>query len=85
MPIRTPGEFQKVVRVARANLEDGTIIEITGGVESTLLSALTRDGPMPDIIRTEFRCKECGEGFLLRCESYHGSGGSWSFLSPRSR
>jgi predicted RNA-binding Zn-ribbon protein involved in translation (DUF1610 family) len=81
VPIRTPGELEKVVRVARASLEDGTIAEITSGEESTLLSTLTHEGPLPDIIRSEFRCRECGEVFLLRCETYHGSGGSWSHTS----
>jgi predicted RNA-binding Zn-ribbon protein involved in translation (DUF1610 family) len=83
--IRTPGQLEKVVRVARANIEDGTIVEIANGEESTPLSTLTRDGTLPDIIRTEFRCAECGEVFLLRCETYHGSGGSWSAASLRQK
>jgi hypothetical protein len=77
LPIRTPGELEKVVRVARANLEDGTIVEIANG-EGMLLFTVTPNGPLPDVIRSEFRCIECGECFLLRCESYHGNGGSWS-------
>jgi hypothetical protein len=80
VPIRTPGELRKVVRVARANLEDGTIVEIASE-ESTPLSALRPEGPLPDIIRPNFRCRECGQMFLLRCETYHGSGGSWSYTS----
>ena len=84
VPIRTPGELEKVVRVARVNLEDGTIVEITSGTEPAQLSTLTRNGPLPDIIRTEFRCIACGEVFLLRCEAYHGHGGSWSLPSVKN-
>lgn len=85
VPIRTLGELEEVVRVARANLEDGTIVEITNGEEPMPLPTLTRNAPMPDIIRTEFKCMECGEVFLLRCESYHGGGGSWSHTSLRQK
>src|SRR5689334_23967995 len=84
VPIRTPSELEKVVRLARANLEDGTIVEITSGEEPTLLSFSMRNGLLPDIIQCEFRCIECGEVFFLRCESYHGSGASWSYTSPRA-
>jgi hypothetical protein len=85
VPIRGPRELEKVVRVARANLEDGTIVEITSGEESTPLSTWTSNGPLPDIMRTEFRCIACGEVFLLRRDTYHGRAGSWShtFLGPR--
>src|SRR5689334_477891 len=81
VPIRTPGELEKVVRVARANLKDGTIVEIANGGQSVLLSTLTRNGPLPDIIQTDFRCTRCGEVFRLRCECYHGKGGSWTHTS----
>ena len=79
-----PGELEKVVRVASVNLEDGTIVEITSGTEPAQLSTLTRNGPLPDIIRTEFSCMACGEVFLLRCEAYHGRGGSWSLPSVKN-
>jgi len=82
VPIRGSDELEKVVRVARANLEDGTIVEITSGEEATPLSSLVLSGPLlPDMIQYDFRCRECGEVFLLRCEMYHGRGGSWSHAS----
>lgn len=81
VPILTPGELQKVVRVATANLDDGTIVEITSGEEGTPLSTWIAAGPRPDVIKSDFKCSECGELFHLRCETYHGSGGYWSYAS----
>jgi hypothetical protein len=83
--IRTPGELEKVALVAKANLEDSTIVEITSGKGSTAFSSLMHDRPLPDLIRAEFRCMECGEFFFLRCETYHGSGGDWSHTPPRQK
>src|SRR5690242_16323298 len=85
VPIRTPGELEKVALVAKANLEDRTIVEITSGEGSTPFSTLMRDRPLPDLIRAEFRCVDCGEFFLLRCENYHGGGGNWSHTPPRQK
>jgi hypothetical protein len=78
VPIRTPGELEKVALVAKANLDDGTIVEIARGAVSRAFSTLMGDRPLPDQIRADFRCTECDECFSLRCESYHGSGGNWS-------
>ena len=84
VPIRTPGELEKVALAAKANLEDGAIIEISGDDGSTSFSTFMRDRSLlPDIIRAEFRCVECAEGFLLECECYHGRGGNWSHTPPR--
>jgi hypothetical protein len=83
--IRRPGELERVVRVVAANLQDGTLAEIRGEtpsaevIESTSFAALIASGPRPDMINADFRCAYCGELFRLRCETYHGSGGRWSF------
>jgi len=74
--IRTPGELQKVIRVVKDNLDDGTIVETAGA--STPLSMLTQGSPRPDFIQSHFNCSGCGEEFRLSCETYHGGGGSWS-------
>ena len=79
VPIRTPGELEKAVRVAGANLDDGAIIETSGGESSTPFAELRSAGPRPDFIETDFKCVECGERFHLRCETYHGQGGRWSY------
>lgn len=79
--IRTPGELEKAVRVAGANVDDGTIIEINSAKSPTPLSELRSLGPRPDFINADFRCVTCGEIFQLRCETYHGQGGHWSYAS----
>jgi predicted RNA-binding Zn-ribbon protein involved in translation (DUF1610 family) len=33
---------------------------------------------LPDVIKCDFECADCGEAFRLRCETYHGSGGAWT-------
>jgi len=32
---------------------------------------------LPDVMSYDFECRTCGQAFSLRCESYHGIGGSW--------
>lgn len=51
--MRALGELEKVALVAKANLEDSTIVEITGGERSTALSTLVRDRPLPAHIRPQ--------------------------------
>ena len=81
IPIRTPGELERVALVAKANLDDGTIVEIASGAVPKAFSALMRGRPLPDQIRADFKCTGCDECFFLRCESYHGGGGNWSHKS----
>lgn len=78
VPIRTPGELDKVIRVARANLADDTIVEVRSATRSARFVDLAVGVPLPDIISTDFKCTECGEVFHLRCETYRGQGGNWS-------
>jgi hypothetical protein len=81
--IRTPAELDKVIRVIRENLKDKTLLEITqpasrnDAIEPTPFEEIV--GARPDMIKCDFKCTTCGERFHLRCETYHGSGGGWSF------
>src|SRR5689334_8899332 len=70
VPIRTHGELRRVIGVARANVEDGTIVEIINGQESTPLSTSGPNTSLPDVIRSELKCRDCREVFLLRCEAF---------------
>ena len=73
VPIRTPGELAKVIRVIRGNIDDGTIVVVPGQSFD-----LPEAGPWPDIIDFTFECRECRVRFSLAAEVYHGHGGAWS-------
>lgn len=77
--IRTPGELTKAVRVARDNLSDGTLQDITQPSHSPsgTFSELPDVAPWPDYVEHYFRCATCGDGFRLSADTYHGAGGAW--------
>jgi hypothetical protein len=83
VPIRGPLDLEKAVRVIRANLDDGTLVE-AGNLPNATLAGPTpfadveRSPPWPDVILSDFHCAHCGEPFRLSCETFHGSGGRWS-------
>lgn len=81
--IRTPGELTKAIRVARANLADGTLQEIAlpANSPSVAFSEQPDVGPWPDNVEHYFRCVTCGSGFRLSADTYHGAGGSWEPIS----
>jgi len=77
VPIRTPGELERVVRIAKSALDAGTIIDVSSGVMATPMTDLLQPG-WPDIVSADFCCIACEELFHLSCETYHGSGGKWT-------
>jgi len=46
-----------------------------------ILELLTDEGDNSDYYHKTYRCKKCNRIFLLSCEAYHGSGGSFG-LKP---
>jgi hypothetical protein len=87
--IRTPKDFQKVLRVIRANLEDGTIESLPAAAGSVIptidLGSLSEAGPWPDVLEETFGCRGCGQRFRLDVETYHGAGGAWRAERSRVR
>jgi hypothetical protein len=79
VPIRVPADLRQALRVARANVADGTIIEVppTSPLAYEPFSSVSVDGPWADIVGYGFRCVHCGQLFSLSAETYHGSGGEW--------
>lgn len=76
--IRTPGELERAVRIAKSALDAGTVVDVSSGVMATPMTDLLQQG-WPDIVSADFRCTACGELFHLSCETYHGSGGNWTY------
>lgn len=83
--IRTPGELRRVVttlfgEITRGALEQEFFVPALGIDQPTIQALL--DQPFPDVFRSAFRCRYCGQSFQLSCETYHGSGGRWSVQPP---
>lgn len=75
--IRTPSELERSVRIAQSAIDAGTIVDVSKGVMATPMTDLLKPG-WPDIVSADFRCTACEQLFRLSCETYHGSGGSWT-------
>lgn len=75
--IRTPAELERSVRIANSAIDAGIIVDVSRGVMATPMTDLLKPG-WPDIVSADFRCTTCEQLFHLSCETYHGSGGSWT-------
>jgi hypothetical protein len=81
--IRSLGDLREAFRVAKDNIEDGTIVESRhrpegrDRAEAESLLALSDDGPWGDYLEFYFECSQCRQAFRLAAETYHGAGGQW--------
>ena len=82
--IVSPKDFAKALRIAKANIADGTIQESSywppGVIRSckTPFSQIRTDGAwQEDIFEYYFECTKCHKLYHLSCNTYHGSGGAW--------
>lgn len=82
-PISTPADLRQAIRIVRANLEDGRLVEVEGGGPDVVpFGSLPPEAPWPDHFQCRFACSSCGTRFRLAAETYHGSGGSWAPEPP---
>ena len=80
-PVRSPGELRKTISVIRSEIEAGILSEVPAdkGIEGSRTSfAQLLGGTSDDVVLCRFRCNSCGQQFRLSCDTYHGSGGTWS-------
>lgn len=85
VPIRTPTDLEKAIRVVRDNISAGVIresqywpegiLDCRGGVPFSELSDRKSWG---DGVDYYFECAKCGRLYHLSVETYHGSGGCWA-------
>ena len=73
--IRSPNEMKNAIRVIRDNLADGTLEEEKNSYDS--FQRIPVDGPWPDYVEKDFKCRHCGNMFMIQAETYHGTGGFW--------
>jgi hypothetical protein len=77
-------DLEKVLKVVRDNLQDGTIVESTywppGQIQMNRPAFLSIpvSGPWPDYLEYYFACSACGQIYRLVVEAYRGFGGSWA-------
>lgn len=88
--IGSPKQFEKVLRVIRANLADGIIVESIywpkGKMKTcnTPFNEVNGLGPyQEDIFLYYFECPKCHQVYELHCNTYHGSGGAWKPLDEK--
>ena len=83
--IRTPGELRQAIRVARDNLADGALRDMTPPASADVdFAQLCVDGPWPDFVEHYFECATCGWRFRLAVDTYHGYRGGWEPYRPTS-
>lgn len=78
-PIRQPNDLLKAIKIAKQNVEDGTIIELPDleSINQNSFEAVASGEAWGDIVEYNFCCSNCSERFSLHAETYHGSGGYW--------
>lgn len=84
--IRSPSDFRRIAGSIRGAIDAGILRynsfessrELVG--QSSFMDLDLAGGPLPDVMRYHVNCPVCGNCFGLFVETYHGSGGRWSFL-----
>lgn len=75
--IREPRDLKKAIRVAKANVADGTLRVIPRKGPTYWcgpFEQLKDEPPWDDLLSYQFRCAHCGTEFSLTCDTYHGNG-----------
>ncbi len=75
--IEHPSEMLSCVETVKELIASGNFEKLKSNFE--LENPKTEDGYwQDDVMYYSLRCKNCGQEFSLCCETYHGSGGSFS-------
>lgn len=70
-------EMFSCIEIIKALIASGNFEKLKSNFE--LEKPKTEEGYwQDDVMYYSFRCKNCGQEFSLCCETYHGSGGSFS-------
>lgn len=83
--ISSPNELRHAIVVIRSAIDAGVLSE-TSHMDAkkegwrTQFASL-ESGPPDDLVLCYFACNSCNQHFCLSCETYHGSGGSWSLIA----
>lgn len=88
--ISLPRDLSKAIRVAKANLADGTIVESKfwprqyAALTTQSFTNVPDKAPWDDVLEYYFECPSCHQLFRLSAETYHGSGGTWKPFDEKS-
>lgn len=85
-PLTTPSALSSALRLARGFVADGTLVVDADAASRPMppFAEVNPEGPWNDMLEYHFRCRRCGERFVLIAETRHGSGGSWRVESPHA-
>jgi len=77
--IRVPSDLQHVIVMVQDAIKSGELEQTNPSGWVQQIVNLDPSGPYEDFLEFNFRCVACSTIFRLAAETYHGSGGKWSF------
>jgi hypothetical protein len=79
-PFADTVKFESAAHLERI-IADVRELALTPGILKITKGSLEWD----DLIDCMMECAACGQRFVLSCETYHGSGGTWAADRPKAR
>lgn len=84
--ISSPDELWEAIAEIRSEIAAGHLRPQRSGRQREVYStaddvpffSLERGQSLPDYLSYAFSCTDCGKAYELTCETYHGTGGTWS-------
>lgn len=84
--ISSPDELWEAIAEIRAEILAGHLLlrgparqrEACAAANEVPFFSLERGQSLPDYLSYAFSCTDCGKAYELTCETYHGTGGTWS-------
>lgn len=73
--------------MAKQALEQRVLVEVPElrSHWSVPFDEVVASGPWDDLVSYGFKCLSCAQVFVLKAETYHGSGGEWRRLRTGER
>ena len=84
--ISSPDELWEAIAEIRSEIAAGHLRSHRSGRQHEIYNAaddvpffsLERGQSLPDYLSYAFSCTDCGKAYELTCETYHGTGDTWS-------
>ncbi len=71
-------KFHAKIEIQKSEQLDDIIRRTSFAVLNDIIEIVSGELQWSDYVECDLLCNYCGAKFYLRCETYHGSGGSWS-------
>ncbi len=78
-PLTTPSTLSAALRLARGFVADGTLAVDADATSRPMppIAEVEPGGPWGGDLEYHFRCRHCGEKFLLFAKTHQGGSGKW--------